>query len=1678
MRREEIIAKGAYTAPQFAELISVKQFIMLRQRGEKYLLLRLCNDRAEKADSYCFRLKQYDVKGNLICSETVTERGISVEGGADFALDRKIKLNKACIDFRIEMVSATYGDYTYNLHGTRLTSVYENKSDEVPVNKQALSKQMEGKNSKVYSNTLKAPKLLLASLALILVAVGIFSGIQLYNFMSTEELFTLDNVEYRFVTDDHFDGPIEIVSYKGHAGNVIIPKEIEGYEVVSIADNAFEGKMLKSITVKGALTVGDMAFANCIYMDTVSMPNVTDIGHSAFLGCYELEDVTLGDSIEEIPPYAFSGCVKLSSIELSAALTSIGDEAFKNCEKLSEIVIPDTVTELGRSVFAGCSSLESLTAPYVGTRVKGLDTINYFFGENSKVPSSLRNIVITKATDIADDAFLSCEGVVSVTLPEGLTSIGENAFAYCAKLKTVNIPETVTNIGIGAFCGCASLEKVSIPDGIGVIREKTFSGCVALTEINVPASVKMLGNEAFLGCKLIEDVPWLENVTSIGDRVFSDCTSLRSATFSLAVTEIPTGTFNGCISLTSVTLSPETLVIDEKAFYGCDKLSTIAMPLSLNTIGKDAFNGCSSLTELNIPDTVRTIGDAAFSGCSALVELSIPTGVTTIGSGVAKGCISLERITLPYIGQTAEDDQALAYLFDNDPVPETVAYVCLTNARRIADSAFINCASIEEIVLNEGITSIGSNAFAHCSSLKALTIPSTVQTIGTYAMSGCSSIEELTIPFVGGDVDDGNDLGYLFDGKWSIPEYLKKVTVTNSTKVKHGAFSDLDQIEEIIYTKDVTEVGSNAFYNCYALKNVELGSYVEIIGSNAFTNCRSIKYLELGDYIKSIGDGSFYNCYGLKSFTIPSLCQYVGYDAFRECRTLYEVYNFSTLTFDEGNDGAGLRNYCLAYRTDDSPVKTIEVNDFKLLLADNGEWYVTDYFGDSTSLVFPSGIEYEDNLIEKYKIPQEAFRERQDISSITIPKDVSEILYNAFWECRKLHEVYNLSDMPIARGSSDYGYVAYYAYVVHNTADAEPLTELAVGDYTFAKSGDKYFLVKYSGLDTDIVLDTFKYDGGDITEYEIVRQAFEEAYTVKSIELTDAVKVIDENAFSNKGSLEKVSFEKNKSLTDIPKYAFSWCENLKLVVLPSSLTNISHDAFYGCSGLREIYNLSSLELSYGSTDHGYVAENAFVIHKSMDEPALREVEIGDSVFLNGGDLWLLEKYNGQKPDIYLDTFEHDGYIIDSYFILSRAFERNNFIERVEIGNAVKGIGVNAFASCYRLNEVSFANNVSIQEIDHYTFAYNRSLDRVVLPKSLISIDYDAFYDCPYLYDVCNLSDMELYIGNYDNGCVALNAKVIRKSLDEVGFEVINVEKSGYTYKFTYDKNSWVLYGFARCDDQYWWYYELPELVVNGAVTPYRVEADMYDCGTAIVPESVTYIDFTRVGFGTVCYKGTRDQFEALAQGFDMSSHIVKYYSDCVHDEDQWTYNENGELVSSMNCYSEGLTVSSCSEKGTVKYTCYYCNKTWVKENDYYEPHSFDENNVCTVCGEGYAAQAFEYVWDVENDEVHPFEFSDTSIVSTSHQDGYTATLKLTAKTSMKLAYNYYTSTENGCDHLIIRKNGVQILSQSGMLEITSGYVLELEVGDVITVSYKKDGGVANGEDCVKLLDIVYLITGN
>lgn len=72
----------------------------------------------------------------------------------------------------------------------------------------------------------------------------------------------------------------------------------------------------------------------------------------------------IGDApVTEIGQYAFEAAWDVERITLPETVTVIGEQAFLDCSSLREINIPEGVTELRRATFAGCSSLERLTLP-------------------------------------------------------------------------------------------------------------------------------------------------------------------------------------------------------------------------------------------------------------------------------------------------------------------------------------------------------------------------------------------------------------------------------------------------------------------------------------------------------------------------------------------------------------------------------------------------------------------------------------------------------------------------------------------------------------------------------------------------------------------------------------------------------------------------------------------------------------------------------------------------------------------------------------------------------------------------------------------------------------------------------------------------------------------------------------------------------------------------------------------------------------------------------------------------------------------------------------------------------------------------------------------------------------------------------------------------------------------
>ena len=544
---------------------------------------------------------------------------------------------------------------------------------------------------------------------------------------------------------------VTITGYNGTRSNLIIPREIKGYSVTSIDNDAFRGcTSLTSITIPNSVTsIGFSAFFGCSNLSKIVIPDsVTDIGYDAFddTSWYnnqpngviyagqvvykykgempENTAIILNEGTKIINGYVFRDCMNLTSITIPNSVTEIGISTFENCTNLEYMTMPNSVTSIGSSAFYGCSSLTSINIPGGVTR-------------------------------IWSDAFEGCSSLTSITIPDSVTSIGYDAFRCCSSLKNINIPNSVTSIGDSAFYGCSSLTSINIPDGVTSIGNWTFEDCSSLTSITIPDSVTSIGFRAFEGCSSLTSITIPDSVTSIDNDAFRGCTSLTSITIPNSVTSIGDGAFRCCSSLTSINIPDGVTSIGSSAFEGCSSLTSINIPDGVTSIGSSAFEGCSSLTSINIPDGVTSIGNGTFDHCSSLTSINIPDIVKSIGDGAFRCCSSLTSINIP------------------------------DGVTSIGDDAFRFCSSLTSINIPDGVTSIGNDAFSYCNSLTSINIPDGVTSIGDDAFTACESLTSINIP--DGVTSIGND---AFSYCYNLSDVFYSNSDTEWSNISIGSDND------------------------------------------------------------------------------------------------------------------------------------------------------------------------------------------------------------------------------------------------------------------------------------------------------------------------------------------------------------------------------------------------------------------------------------------------------------------------------------------------------------------------------------------------------------------------------------------------------------------------------------------------------------------------------------------------------------------------------------------------------------------------------------------------------------------------------------------------------------------------------------------------------------------------
>ena len=633
-----------------------------------------------------------------------------------------------------------------------------------------------------------------------------------------KDAFSYSNVKSVIIGNN-----VKIIGNNAFSNNSLLASITMGSNVQTIGNYAFYNCSYLSIVnslPNTLINIGASAFRACSNLTTIHIPdNLTTIGEYAFYECYKLASVTLGNNVTNIEGMAFMYCKALKSITLPN-ITHIGSSAFNNCLSLDSVTLGNGLRNIADNLFYQCSSLTHITIP------DSIECIGERAFYNCKL---LKTIYIPNTVNmIGKYAFSGCSSLDSIHIPNGVTEIGERTFENCTSLQAVNLPKTISSIRYYAFVGCASLTEINIPEGVQKIESNTFQNCTSLLKITIPNSVMTIELGAFSNTGYYNDANnWEEDVLYISNCLVEAKSSLvGNYSIKPSTRIIADYALYGCSNLTSVNFAESVKSVGQASFYNCTNLSTVNMSDSLQNIGSQAFAFCEKLNPIAIPVGVKTFGTEVFQGCKSLVSVIWN----------AKECQDFRD---PFVAPFYRISSKITSITFGDEVEYIPAGMCYglsavpsitipVNVKRIGKDAFESCTSM---------TSITWNAKHYCDTLdyppfegleyivKSFTFGEDIETIPPYVCKEMREISEIIIP--DGVISIGRHAFNYCTGIQSI-NIPKGVTTIGSAAFFHT------QIRSVVVPEGVTEIGGWAFSECYGLNKIELPRSLKSIGNSAF----------------------------------------------------------------------------------------------------------------------------------------------------------------------------------------------------------------------------------------------------------------------------------------------------------------------------------------------------------------------------------------------------------------------------------------------------------------------------------------------------------------------------------------------------------------------------------------------------------------------------------------------------------------------------------------------------------------------------------------------------------------------------------------------------------------------------------------------------------------------------
>lgn len=603
-----------------------------------------------------------------------------------------------------------------------------------------------------------------------------------------------------------------------------------------------------------------------------------------------------------------------------------------------------------------------------------------------------------------------------------------------------------------------------------------------------------------------------------------------------------------------------------------------------------------------------------------------------------------------------------------------------------------------QVVIEDGVTSIGANAFAGMYYLEKVTIGSGVSSISDGAFSErSSSLQEIIV--------SSDNTNYCVEDGILFTKDKSKLLVCLSSQ----------QRSEYVVPDGVKEIADYAFYNCSSLTSATLPAGLETIGDCAFYNCSRLTSMTLPEGVSSIGAYAFYYCGTLEEINIPDGVTKI--DDYTFCNTV-----LTTITIPDSVESIG--DWAFGY----APLTEATIGSGVTSI---GELAFTACF-DLTELSF---------LGDAPEIHEKAFYEVKAICYY--PPD------NDTWTDDVMQNYGGTLTWRYVVDSGNCGDDAYWLLTGDGTLTISGTGAMWDNTCTWQDVCDQVTKVVIEEGITYIGATAFD-ECSNLTEAVIADSvttigdgAFNYCTKLRSVELGNGVKNIDDEAFYKCTSLERITIPNDS--TWFGSSAFAYCTNLKEIYLLGAIAP-SHGGEVFNNVTATVYHIDELWPQIGMFDEG----TQFVQITDFGT-------CGEKLFwcLSDGVLTIfgsgaMKHYSSWQSDrapwfsyakqITQVNVEEGVTSVGSY-----AFANCTELTAVTLPESLTIIATYAFQSCERLVSIEIPKNVTA--INAYTFQNCYALENLTIPKGVTLIGTYAFRNCDALTEVTIPADVAS-IGSY------------------------------------------------------------------------------------------------------------------------------------------------------------------------------------------------------------------------------------------------------------------------------------------------------------------------------------------